>query len=540
MPETYDIVVAGAGHNSLVATAYLAKAGFRCLVLETRDAIGGNTATEELTLPGFLHDSCSSAHNLIQASPTLRDNHLDLGRYGLEYLHPDPVVHVPFPDGTWLTQWRDLDQTCEEFAKFSSRDADAFRRMIAEYATVKAIFGNHRYSPIGWTPPLEEMLASHADGAKWLRRHAMSAWEVIRANFEDWHTRAFMLWMAFLTLQPPDRPGTGPLAYSLAYGRQQDSWVIPRGGSAELPQALARLITDYGGVLLTRKHVVNLILEHGRCVGVETADGTQYRARKAVLSTIHVKHLVDMAPREAWGEEFCDGVDTWQPGIAMFVTHYATTEPPQFPVDRGTRTPVAAGIPTSVDRVLRLGAEFHRGRVALDDPVLLIVCPTVADPSRAPQGKHTLKVIGFQPYELPDGPEKWDEIKAQVSAANLAYLRQYAPNLTDDKILATVIKSPLDLERFNPHNWHGTCHGGDMNPAQSGRLRPALGWAQHRLPIPGLYQTGATTHPGGSVSAGPGFNAAMVMLKDFGISLEELRTKARVAVDRREEGARHA
>ncbi len=532
MPETYDIVVAGAGHNSLVATAYLAKAGFRCLVLEARATVGGNTATEEFTLPGFRHDSCSTAHNLIQANPILRNNELDLGTYGLEYLHPDPVVHVPFPDGTWLTQWRDLDRTCAEFTKFSRRDAEAYRWMMGEYDAVKAIFGKHRYTPIEWTAPLEEMLASHADGRKWIPRLAMSAWEIIRANFEDWHTRAFMLWMAFLTMQPPDRPGTGPLAYSLAYGRQQDSWVLPRGGSAALPRALTRFITDHGGVLVTNQRVVRLLLEHGRCVGVETADGVRYHARKAVLSTIHVKHLVEMAPPEVWGEDFLGGVKMWRPGISMFVTHYATTEPPKFPSDRGTLTAVAVGIPTSVDRLLRLGPEFDRGLVAVDDPVLLIVCPTVADPSRAPTGKHTLKVIGHQPYELPDGPAKWDKIKAQVSAANLACLRRYAPNLTDDTILATVIKSPLDLERFNAHNWHGTCHGGDMSPAQSGKLRPVFGWAQHRLPIPGVYQTGATTHPGGSVSAGPGRNAAMVMLKDFGTSLEEVRAGARIPVER--------
>src|ERR671931_1672456 len=105
MSETADIVVAGAGHNSLVTGAYLAKAGFEVLVLEARAVVGGNTATEELTLPGFLHDSCSTAHNLIQASPALRE--LGLEGFGLEYVQPDPVVHIPFPDGTSLTQWRE-------------------------------------------------------------------------------------------------------------------------------------------------------------------------------------------------------------------------------------------------------------------------------------------------------------------------------------------------------------------------------------------------------------------------------------------------
>ncbi len=519
--DAFDVVVAGAGHNSLVAAAYLAKAGFSVLVLEARPLVGGDTASEELTLPGFIHDTCSTAHNLIQASPTLRNSELNLHAYGLEYIHPDPVVHIPFPDGTWLTQWRDLDRTCEEFARFSKRDADAYRRMMAEYDAIKGVYGAYRYTPVGWGRPLDEALAGHPDGLKWIRRQAMSAWDIIRMNFEDWHTRAFMLWMSFMTMQPPDRPGTGLLAYSLVYGRQRDSWTLPTGGSAALPQALVRLIADHNGIVLVNRHVVRLTIEGGRCVGVETADGEHYRARRGVLSTIHIKHLIEMAPRDAWGGDFVHGVDTWQPGVSMFVTHYATTEPPRFQVGGGTLTAVAAGIPTSVERLLRVGAEFHRGLVATDDPVLLVVCPTVADPTRAPAGKHTLKIIGFQPYELPEGPARWDAIKAGVSAANLTCLRRYAPNLTDEVILATEVKSPVDLERFNMHNWHGSCHGGDMNPAQSGSLRPAPGWAQHRLPLAGLYQTGATTHPGGSVSAAPGRNAAMVMLKDFGRSLEE-------------------
>ncbi|MDR7492416.1 MAG: NAD(P)/FAD-dependent oxidoreductase [Armatimonadota bacterium] len=525
--DAWDVVVAGAGHNSLIAAAYIARAGFRVLVLEARPVIGGDTTSEELTLPGFLHDSCSTAHTLLQSSPTLRRDELGLRAYGLEYLHPDPVVHVPFPDGTWLTQWRDLDRTCAEFARFSRRDADAFRRMMADYAEIADLVGAYRYTPIGWGPSLEERLASHPRGGRWLRVQASSAWDVIRAEFGDWHTRTFMLWMAFLTMQPPDRPGTGLLAYQIPFGRQRHSWALPRGGSVALPRALARLTEDCGGRVLTGRPVTRLLVEDGRCVGVQTADGTACRARRAVLSSIHIKHLVEMAPPDLWAEEFLFAVERWQPGVSMFVAHYATTEPPAFPVGEGALTPAAAGIPTSVDRMLRVGSEFARGRVALDEPVLLVLCPTVVDPARAPAGRHVLKVIGFQPYELPEGPQRWDEIKAEVAAAHLDHLRRYAPNLTERTILASAVESPLDLERRNPHNWHGSCHGGDLSPAQSGRLRPAPGWAQHRLPIPGLYQTGATTHPGGSVSGGPGRNAAVVLLADLGVSLEEVVGRGR-------------
>ncbi|MGC0771533.1 MAG: NAD(P)/FAD-dependent oxidoreductase, partial [Candidatus Acidiferrum sp.] len=139
MSDRFDIVVAGGGHNSLAATAYLAKAGYRCLVLEGRPIVGGGVKSAELTLRGFIHDVCSSAHNGIHGNPLLRENELNLGDYGLEYIYPDPVFHMPFPDGTYLTQWRDLDRTCAEFAKFSKKDGLAYARMISEYETVKPL-----------------------------------------------------------------------------------------------------------------------------------------------------------------------------------------------------------------------------------------------------------------------------------------------------------------------------------------------------------------------------------------------------------------
>ncbi len=122
----------------------------------------------------------------------------------------------------------------------------------------------------------------------------------------------------------------------------------------------------------------------------------------------------------------------------------------------------------------------------------------------------------MQPYELAVGTQEWDALMPSVAEANFEHLGRFAPNVRPEIVLAESLKSPLDLERMNAHNWHGSCHGGDMSPDQSGGLRPAPGWAEHRTPIEGLYQTGATTHPGGSVSAGPGRNAAVVLLSDLG------------------------
>jgi len=522
--DRFDIVVAGAGHNSLITAAYLAKAGYRCVILEGRPKIGGGVKTAELTLKGFNDDCCSTAHVFIQDNPLIKNNELNLREYGLEYIDPDPIFHIPFPDGTYLTQWRDLDRTCAEFAKFSKKDAAAYRKMLAELDSVRPILLGASFTPIGFAKPLNDQLAAVPHGKLWQRRLAMSAWDIIQDTFEDDHCRTFMLYMSHLAAEPPDAPVTGRLAYG-APRQQHSGRPLPKGGSGALTQALGQFIEAHGGVILVNKWVKTLIIENGKCVGVECSDGSSYRASKAVVSTIHIKHLVDMAPKELWGEDFVFGVETWQAENAMFVTHYATSEPPIYKVDGGTLSPVESGILASPYRALRFGYDDARGAVNLEQPPLQIICCSVADATRAPAGMHTLKVLGWQPYQLREGPEHWDKIKYDVSDANLKYLRRCAPNLTDDKILARFVESPLDLERMNPHFWHGSAHAGAQNAAQSGAMRPMLGWAQHRMPIPGLYQTGATTHPGGSVTGGPGRNAATVMLKDFGTSIEEVVAK---------------
>src|SRR6202035_4209994 len=122
-------------------------------------------------------------------------------------------------------------------------------------------------------------------------------------------------------------------------------------------------------------------------------------------------------------------------------------------------------------------------------------------------------------------PAHWDNIKDQAAETLLGRLRRFAPNLTPDKILAKFLESPLDIERMNPAMWRGSAHHGANNAAQSGAMRPVPGWAQYRMPIAGLYQTGACTAPGGSITGRPGRNAATVILKEFGTSIEEVVKK---------------
>ncbi len=168
--DRFDFVIAGAGHNSLVCAAYLAKAGYRVLVLEGRPTIGGGCKTAEVCLPGFKEDLCSSVHGGIRSNPLIRNNELNLRDYGYgEYIDSDPVMHIPFLDGASISVWRDLDRTCEEIARISKKDAETFRRLTAEYKAYDE------------TPAGERGNGPRA--GVWRRRLAMSGYEPGTSTF---------------------------------------------------------------------------------------------------------------------------------------------------------------------------------------------------------------------------------------------------------------------------------------------------------------------------------------------------------------------
>ncbi len=477
MGASADIVVAGAGHNSLITACYLAKAGYRCLVLDARHIPGGGAATEELLLPGYGIDTCATGHTLIRVNPLLTRDELGLhADYGLRYVDPDPVAHVAFPDGEYLTMWLDRERTAAEIGRFSTKDAQAYLRMLDEYDEVKGIFSQSQFTPVGFGPSLDQAFADHPKGRIWQRRRALSAWDVIRHEFSSRHVQAFMLWMAFQTNQLVDMPGSGILAYSLIFGRQRRSWSIPIGGSGRLTSALTGYLEDHGGQILCDRRVSRLLLDEGRCVGVETDDGEQYLA-----------------------------------GV-----YFAASAPPVFPTEDGERTAVSAGTVGWPEDMLRLSADLRAGRFVEDTPWLLVATPTLVDPERAPAGMHTVKFLSQQVYRLPEGMPGWATVKEEHADRQLEHLRRFAPDFKDDVILGRLVKSPADYEQLNPHMVHGAFHGGDRGIAFSGAQRPVPGWASHRMPIPGLYQTGGSTHPGGSITGAPGRNAAIVLLSDLG------------------------
>ncbi len=499
------MVVAGAGHNSLITAAYAAAAGLEVEVLEAREVIGGNTVTEELTLPGFHHDSCSSAHVLIQSNPLLRRNELHLDRFGLRYAFTDPAVVFMLGDGGDLVMSRDRAATHAEIARFSRRDAQAYDDLLDRWQTLRRV-----HSRLNDLPPAPFEPRDAAERA-YARLLEASARDVVLERFEHDHVRTMMLWLSFATIQDVRAPGTGVQPYSVTAGRQSFGWALPLGGSGRLPDALARLITAHGGRVLAGAPVTGIEVHGGRAVGVVTADGVLHPTRRAVVSTIHVARLPALLPTGTLPQAFVNGVTTWDGGLTLFAVHVALARVPAFATRRGP-VPAVAGALGSWQGLLAQIEAHAAGRTYPDDPWILVVNPGVVDPSRAPDGRATLKLLTIAPRDLTG--TTWDRERDRFAAALIE--RVSAPlGLRDGDILAVRAECPLDLEQRNPHNLFGSCHGGA--PGRTRLERPVPGWSGYRMPVHGLYQTGATTHPGGSVSGRPGRNAARVLLSDLGI-----------------------
>jgi len=507
---TADVVVVGAGHNGLITAAYLAAAGVDVVVLEEREAVGGNTVTEALTLPGFAHDSCSSAHVLIQSNPLIRDDELGLVAAGLRYVHADPAAVFPDLDGEPFVMWRGAERTAAGIAAWSAQDAGAYQALLAEWA------GGLRAAHSRWNAGRLAPRGSVVD-ARYAGLRRRSAAEVIRERFQHPRTRDLLTWLSFLTIQPPDRPGTGILPFAITAGRDQFGWATPIGGSGALPQALVGFLTAGGARVRTGAGVEEILVSGGRAGAVRTAGGEVVRARRAVVCSAHLTQLPGMLRGVTVPVEMLAAAAAWRPGLTLFAVHLALRGEFRHPPGTEGVASVAGGLGSARGLEEQLAA-FGRGELYDADPWLLLVCPSVVDPGRAPAGASVLKLLTVAPYPPPDvGGMSWDRERAWFAERLVSRVAQAVGAPAADDVLATLAEGPPELERRNRHNVGGSCHGGEFLAPGGGVL---VGWPRHRLRIPGLYLTGSTSHPGGSVAGRAGRNCARVVLQDLGIAPE--------------------
>lgn len=509
MPDS-DVIVIGAGHNGLASAAYLARAGLSVTVLEARERIGGGTQTEELTVPGFLHDTFSTGHPFLTSNPLFSGDELGLLRNGLSYVGNDPVLVVPFPDGESITMWCDPARTAAEFARFSRRDGDAWLAFLESWKGMR----NEHFARLTNAP--RDIAAHIGSGheAAYLAIRDRSGVEAICDMFESDHVRGAMLWFGMVMVQPIDRPGTGimPLAVPAEWGR---GWINPIGGSLRLAEALADVVRAGGGRIVTNAPVERIVVENGRAAGVVAA-GSHYRARRAIVSSMHFTTLPGKLPPDMLPPAYVERTKTWRGGPSLLVIHLAVEENTRARTVSGPVGAVLTGQST-VEGVTRNLADLAAGRLTTETPWMFTACSTWIDPARAPDGKGVVKVIGMVPYALDGDPANWDAAKEAHADLLLEEYARLVVNYRPGDEFGRAVFSPLDIERTNPGFFRGGPQGGDFLPDQVGANRPVAGWADYRAPVAGLYQTGSSTHPGGTVSAWPGRHAARAVLEDLQI-----------------------
>jgi phytoene dehydrogenase-like protein len=519
----FDYVIVGGGHNALACAAYLGRAGYTCVVLEAKATVGGNTSTEQLTVPGFWHESCANTPGGLFRNNVRKE--LELDKFGVRFASDPAELSslLYFSDGTPLQVWKTFDRTLQELSRFSTKDAARLRVLYKGMGPVLQAVRRFNGAPIGYAPTVDETLMKLPDGPVWVRRMHQTMADTLTQEFESEKFRSFLTYYSTINRQLPYREHTGLDSLDQYSSRQEAGWVLVIGGTSALVQGMVRAVEANRGTVLPNKFVTGLILQEGRCVGVKTAGGETFRARYGVVSSMHINQLVKMAP-EALGPVYVESATMLKPLFAemLFSVHFALHEAPRWKVgDQRITCPAVQLIGTLEDRIRQANASLE-GRIYEGASFLQVFNPTVVDPSRAPPGKHVMKFEVLAPYALQGGAAQWDELKRGYADQLMARVRQYADNLDDSNIIARRIATPLDIEGHNINNVGGSCHGAAENYAQSGAMRPVPGWAKHRTPIAGLYQTGALTHPGGSVRGEPGRNAAWIVLEDQGKDINKI------------------
>jgi phytoene dehydrogenase-like protein len=513
--DAFDAIIIGSGHNGLICGSYLARAGIKVLVVERNPRVGGGLLTEESTLPGFKHNLHANFFMGVDLTPYYRD--LELARYGFEMIFPEVQHGIAFPDGTGLCIHQDPEKTAASIARFSKKDADAYREIHQKYTlgTRDFITSSMFNCPL---PPDEVNARMNGPLGEEIKSfNSMSMYEAVDRTFEEAHVRTlFKLWFHILALE--DDPGTG--AFFPRVFSRMDRFSVVKGGAMNFAKALEECFRTHGGEIIQDAHVSAVIHQNGKATGVRLEDGQTIQANLVVVSTVDPPQTLRMVGEDGFGPDISKKVRNFKPSPhAICTIHLALNEPPRY---------AAATFEPDINRTYnlffgvadeaQLGENFaatHHGEFP-PFPMGNGACNTLFDPSYAPAGKHVAFWWPFVPYELNDGgSQAWDTKRGEFTARLLEVWRSYAPNLDEKNLLETFLFTPLDTERSCINMLRGSHHVGAYTLDQVGYNRPTPELSHYRTPIDGLYMAGSGNHVGGSINGAAGYNAANVIADDL-------------------------
>ncbi len=527
--DSYDAIVIGAGHNGLVAAAYLARAGLSALVLERRHIVGGCCVTEELW-PGFRSSRAAYVASLIRPA-ILKD--LQLESHGLKLLPRQPSSFTPLPDGRHLLLGADAAENHREVAKFSRRDAEALPRYEAMLERAARLI-----EPFLDRPPIDphalrlsDWAAMASVGWKAFRSRSLldlaellgaPARPILERWFECEPLRATLATDSIIgALVSPSTPGS---AYVLLHhvmgeaGGARGVWAYVQGGMGAFAEALHSAARSLGVRVETGAEAARILIKDGRADGVALANGREIRSR-LVLSCAdpRVTFLRLLGPGDL-PDDFRRRVEAIDFSAASAKINLALDRLPRFkarpegPGDRELRGTIHFS-PT-LDFIEDAYLDAVRGEPS-KQPIVEMTIPSTVDGTLAPPGKHVASMfVQYAPTRLAAGAS-WDDpgVKERFAERSFAVVEEYAPGFRSS-ILHHEVLSPLDLERIFGLTGGNIFHGA-MSPHQLFFLRPVPGWARYRTPVPGLYLCGAGAHPGGGIMGACGRNAALEALRSW-------------------------
>jgi phytoene dehydrogenase-like protein len=525
MPQSYDVVVIGGGHNGLVNAAYLAKAGKKVLVVERRHVLGGAAVTEEI-VPGFLFSECSYVVSLLRPE-IIRE--LDLPRHGLEILPLDGTFS-PMLNGDYLWRVNDHAKTQREIRRHSRLDAEAYdefsKMMTPMCRFVKPLLS--MIPPDPTTLHMKDMkqlnfLLQRFRGLSSDERYTlvqlmtMSAADFLDQWFETDVLKATMSASGIIgTFLGIRSPGT---AYVLLHHYMGEidgafrSWGFSRGGTGGISLAIAGAAREAGVEIRTQAPVAKIIVKNGRSAGVVLKSGEEISCN--VISSSVDPHLTFEAflePKEL-PPDFLESVRRYKFRGSSGKVNLALDGLPNFRSLPGVGAHLrgAMSISPAMEYMERAYDDAKYGHFSRR-PYIDMVLPSLTDPSVAPPGKHVLSCfVQYAPYKLAEGT--WDEQREAFGNNVIETIAEHAPNIKDI-IIEKQVLTPLDMEREFGLT-QGNIFQGELSLEQLFFLRPVPGWAYYRTPIDNLYMCGSATHPGGGIMGANGRIASQVILKEW-------------------------
>jgi phytoene dehydrogenase-like protein len=521
--ETRDVVIIGGGHNGLVTAFYLAKAGFKPLVLERRAHTGGAAITEEFH-PGF---RCSTlAHSAGPLLPEVMQD-MQLERHGLKLIKPDVSVTALSPDGRALVLYNDIERAADEIRKLSAKDAEKYPEFQQSLAKIGAVIGQ----VLKQTPPdiddpsrtdLWGMLTTgralrklgKKDMYRVLRWGPMAVADLVAEFFDTEILRATIAARGiFGTALGPWSAGSSLVLLIRAAGdpHPAGSAVFAVGGTGAITQAMAAAAKEAGVEIQTDAEVRQIRIKDGAANGVVLANGQEVSAKCVISNADPQRTLLNLVDPIHLTPDFVLKLQHYRMPGTVAKMNLALSGLPQFTALKGNTDALRGRI--------HIGPEIDYLERAFDDskygnfsqqPYLEVAIPSLTDPTLAPAGKHVMSIyVQYAPFKLKSGD--WEQQRDALGNTVVKTLAEYAPNLPE-LIEDGQIITPWDLQQeyslTGGHIFHG-----ELALDQFFTMRPLLDWARYRGPIRNLYLCGSGTHPGAGLTGGSGFNAAREIVK---------------------------